>query len=271
MCILLLSICVAAQAQPFALSADLRFENFNASNKFATEFINGLATDNKGYIWVGANGVNRFDGNRFVQYHRFDKPENGLKNSYVQAIVEDEEGRVWAGTGSELCYYDKDTDKFIDLNISDSQKIFYAYQLKLTKGKLWFLCNYGLCYVDLIELKVHTTSLNKVLSSILLFDIDDNTLLISGFEGVFIYRINENKWDNLVVPVGISVYAAARMANSIWIGTNAGIWQMDKGYRFIHRLKATKQYDVNTMIAIPALTGDFCIMDRNGNRWTDNI
>jgi ligand-binding sensor domain-containing protein len=51
--------------------------------------------DSKGYLWSGGyGGLSCFDGKSFINY----SPKNGLINHYVNAICEDDSGRIYAGT-----------------------------------------------------------------------------------------------------------------------------------------------------------------------------
>jgi len=258
LCAIMLCTVLWAHAQPFTLNADLRFENYNASSNFVNQFVISLAPANNGYVWVGANGVNRFDGSQFVQYHKFDKPDNGLKNNYTGSMAGDKYGRVWIGTALGLCYYNEQTDKFNTVNIDGDQKISYAYALATNNDRLWFLSNPGLCYADLNTLKVYTTSLTKRLTSLTVFAADDTTLLVSGYEGAFIYHIKQNTAEVMTMPPGIAITSAARTGNTIWLGSNAGIWKLSGIKDPPRRLKGTEKYNISIdcLVAIPALTGD---------------
>ncbi|PWU08286.1 MAG: hypothetical protein C5B50_29850 [Verrucomicrobia bacterium] len=54
-----------------------------------------LAPTRDGYLWVGTpNGLTRFDGVRFVRFHRWD----GLTSLQIGELLEDRAGRLWIGT-----------------------------------------------------------------------------------------------------------------------------------------------------------------------------
>jgi ligand-binding sensor domain-containing protein len=73
-----------------------------------------LCVDSKGKIWIGGNGLDRFNPSTGIFKH-FKSAKNdpsGLAANYVNALLEDSKGRVWIGT-SGLDLYDEKTESFI--------------------------------------------------------------------------------------------------------------------------------------------------------------
>lgn len=57
--------------------------------------VRAIHQDGKGYLWIGTwDGLSRFDGARFVNYHEAD----GLGHRIINDIVEDRQGRLWVAT-----------------------------------------------------------------------------------------------------------------------------------------------------------------------------
>ncbi len=53
-----------------ALNAPLRFTNYTVANGLPTNKVNSIIQDSRGFIWMGtAQGLVRFDGNKFTQYN----------------------------------------------------------------------------------------------------------------------------------------------------------------------------------------------------------
>ena len=72
--------------------------------------------DRNGDIWVGTwgGGVNRFD----MAKHRFIRYGGVIHSDFVNALLEDSQGRIWIGSNDHgLWVYDPDTqDRLIDFH-----------------------------------------------------------------------------------------------------------------------------------------------------------
>jgi ligand-binding sensor domain-containing protein len=74
--------------------------------------------DKKGNLWFGSDakwntgggGVCRYDGKFFIRF----STKDGLSNSDVWTIVEDDDGNIWVGTRGGLFRYHSPSGKFID-------------------------------------------------------------------------------------------------------------------------------------------------------------
>jgi signal transduction histidine kinase/ligand-binding sensor domain-containing protein/DNA-binding response OmpR family regulator len=64
-------------------------------------------------MWIGSrNGLNRYDGNKFITYRYDSKNENSLSNNMITDLVEDGDGNIWVATQSGLNKYDRKTGLF---------------------------------------------------------------------------------------------------------------------------------------------------------------
>lgn len=93
--------------------------------------VTGLIQDSRGYIWIGTkNGVNCFDGEKFVNF----KKQDGLPDNYVISLTEDSNGNIWVSTRTGLVWYDGKkmnklnfvTNGYIFLTSSPDGKVWYA-------------------------------------------------------------------------------------------------------------------------------------------------
>ncbi len=74
------------------------------------ESINGMVRTRDGSVWVAASsGLFRYipAHNAWVE----SGTEEGLPSADIREVVEDRSGRLWAGTGHGLCFYDAEADR----------------------------------------------------------------------------------------------------------------------------------------------------------------
>jgi ligand-binding sensor domain-containing protein len=80
------------------------FTNFTKDGVIEGVEVGGFHEDRKGDIWFAAenHGVYRYDGSTFTRYGAAD----GLDTDGIQSILEDREGRLWAGGWKGLYRFD---------------------------------------------------------------------------------------------------------------------------------------------------------------------
>ncbi|MFC3187686.1 EAL domain-containing protein [Shewanella intestini] len=90
----------------------LNYDSYTVSNGLSQNTVSSFVEDNSGYIWVGTiNGLNRFDGNEFKQFHA-DYNSPGLPSSFIRNLLIDQKGRLVIGTDKGLAYFDPYTEHF---------------------------------------------------------------------------------------------------------------------------------------------------------------
>ena len=175
-------------AQSFAPNPDWRFESFNSQNHFVGGEIHSIAMDKYGYLWTCSRGVQRFDGYHTEDYDSFSTGNNAIRSNSVN-ILADSYGRIWAGSGG-LCYYDYALNKFVYLTADAAHNFKTVNSLLVYQNRLWFVCEYGLAYVDLRTLKVHFTRLTFNENPLTNYVYNDSTLLIGFRDKAFLYNIH---------------------------------------------------------------------------------
>ena len=71
-----------------------------------------LMQDSKGYLWIGSDGLFRFDGVNALHFTNDPKIPGSLANNSIKSIAEDTDGTIWVGTLNGISHYDPSTNKF---------------------------------------------------------------------------------------------------------------------------------------------------------------
>lgn len=92
-------------------------------NSIASNVIVSLLQAKDGRLWIGTfwEGLDCFDGNRFVHYRNRPGDDNSLANNNVWSLAEDKNGNIWIGTlGGGLQCLNPGTGEFTTYKISNS-------------------------------------------------------------------------------------------------------------------------------------------------------
>ncbi len=75
------------------------FSRYNTGNGLASNFVNNLVQDQRGYIWLATiNGLQRYDGHKFITYKH--QPDNPLTvpSDNISSVYFDKRGNLWVLT-----------------------------------------------------------------------------------------------------------------------------------------------------------------------------
>ncbi len=104
----LLLFSLAAQLSP-AQTAPFAFSHFTLDNNL---YARTLMRDSKGFLWIGSDGLFRYDGVSIRRFIHDPKNPLSLSSNIVKTIIEDPAGRIWIGTIKGISRYDPSTDRF---------------------------------------------------------------------------------------------------------------------------------------------------------------
>jgi len=95
------------------IDEQLTFYNFDLSSGISNSYINSIAQDESGLIWVGTiDGLNWYDGHDFKVYRRRNSDTTSLYNNYVEKITSQGNGDLLVLTDDGLDFYSAETDSF---------------------------------------------------------------------------------------------------------------------------------------------------------------
>ncbi|GHT48044.1 hybrid sensor histidine kinase/response regulator [Bacteroidia bacterium] len=195
---------------------------YSTEQGLSSSLINQVYQDKKGYIWIATeDGLNRFDGTKFVTYRTVSGDSTSLKNNYVRSLFEDNAGHFYVGCINGLMEYDRNTDRFREIKVRSSGDPHITGIIERKNGDIW-LASSGL---SLFSLKkgdtacLAETELNNRLSSIFLTAIyeDSRGQLWIGSEHAC-WLVNPSTGILTILNTNISSFCEDKDGN-VFIGT----------------------------------------------------
>ena len=86
---------------------------FTVDEGLSSSLINKIFQDRNGMIWIATeDGLNRYDGVKFVVYKHNPEDKRSLCHNYVRTLAEDNQGHLLVGTHTGIQVYDPARDNF---------------------------------------------------------------------------------------------------------------------------------------------------------------
>jgi ligand-binding sensor domain-containing protein/signal transduction histidine kinase/DNA-binding response OmpR family regulator len=113
--VIIISLLISCQAQ--SQSGIL----YTSDLQLSSSLINSMYQDSKGYIWIATeDGLNRYDGAKFVNYKHRKNTAGTVLNNYIKSIFEDKNKNLFFGFVDGLQIYNHATDSFSEVPMTDS-------------------------------------------------------------------------------------------------------------------------------------------------------
>jgi len=176
------------------------FDQYTTSNGLSDNNVRGIAEDSAGFLWIGTQwGLNRLDGDRFVQYHSTDDSVSLPSDDvYDMSWIDDHRLGVY-GTGLHI----------VDTRTATHQNIFIPYHEKKYQfkfnmvmevkgdknGDLFLLTRSGFYHYNSSYQLVYRfdhyhgqdVAINHFVFGASIIEIDQNRLLIIARDGLHVY------------------------------------------------------------------------------------
>jgi ligand-binding sensor domain-containing protein len=130
----------AAQRNLFSQSHHFSFEHYTIADGLSNNSINAVLQTRDGFIWVATkDGLNRFDGQKFVVFKHDPSLKNSIPENYVMSLFESRDGIFWVGTwGGGLCKYDPVHEAFLKIETKFEKDKYVQCIAEDTNNNLWF-------------------------------------------------------------------------------------------------------------------------------------
>ncbi len=118
-CVLALVTCLALAGVNQLLGQPLSsYQHLTQKQGLSSNYVLDFLEDHLGFIWIGTeNGLNRFDGNHFLEYRHDPEDSTSLNSNWITLIFEDSRRNVWVGTRNGLNRLDRQSGVFERVNL----------------------------------------------------------------------------------------------------------------------------------------------------------
>jgi len=269
---------------------NIAFEHISVENGLSQSSVYAICKDSKGFMWFGtAEGLNRYDGYKFISYKANLSDSNSISDSWITCIFEDSYKNLWIGThdgGLNLFNYAKEQFSHYKNDSQNHNSLTNNTINAICEGEnglLWIATNYGINSLDLKKI-INTSPEKQSFSSYKKSEISnlpnneiislcftaDKELWLGTYGGGF-SQMNLNKDGSVVfvnyqsnVTCSNNIWSICQdKVNSkfLWILNSNDLEKFDRVTKeFIHSNKnpETSKLFVDLRILIP---------DQKGNLW----
>ncbi|WP_428331766.1 two-component regulator propeller domain-containing protein [Mucilaginibacter sp.] len=159
----------------FSQNQSITFDHIGTREGLSQINVNCIIQDSRGFMWIGSrNGLNRFDGYKFINYSYDAKNNNSISNNMISDLAEDNDGNIWIATQNGLNRFERKTGTFTRY-MHDERKANSITSNIISRlafdadGSLWIATQTGgLDRLDLVKKifqhHIHTANYNQSIS-----------------------------------------------------------------------------------------------------------
>lgn len=223
---------------PLSISHFRAFSPPALSFNVDTTFINKIAQDRLGYLWLGSerNLIMRYDG---YQLKRYQLPSIGDTEVFATLdIYRDKKGRLWFANNA-LHYYQETTDSFETYDLSEQNSIYTI--TSDNEDNLWLAGDkFGLINFDTetntVIQKLNKDDISNLPEKIaaMRWDSATETLWMSSPDGFFKYDSRQNTFAKINTPLDTLLngffardISLDTLQRKLWVATEHGLLQID--------------------------------------------
>jgi ligand-binding sensor domain-containing protein/two-component sensor histidine kinase len=133
-----------------AQTHDIVYTHFSRSNYLSTNQVNYILQDKNGFRWFAtSNGLQCFDGNRWLWFKQEKNATGSLPNNSLLGLLEDDYKRFWILSVSGVCIMNRNTFQFTNIPVErEEQDEFRDLRslVQLKDGNIWLTSTHGSLY-----------------------------------------------------------------------------------------------------------------------------
>ncbi|NDV65348.1 two-component regulator propeller domain-containing protein [Bacteroides sp. 224] len=202
---------------PLRAIEGLKYENITHKEGLSHNTVRCMMQDSHGFMWISTiNGLNRYDGYRFITMHP-EFSQLSLAENNIRQTKEDKSGHIWIHSSSRFVNcYDLNTESFVDYTGTQEARNYRKIKT-MPDGDVWLWgTDHGACHVEYVD---------GIITS-KLYDIDNiGTNLIT-----FVYKDSSGQ---------------------TWMGTDKGLIQIVEGTPvFCNNKTGNKAYSYHSSVEL---------------------
>lgn len=249
----------------------IHFRRLSVNDGLSQNTVYALTQDHNGKIWIGtADGLNWYDGYRFVPFYKNLNDSTSLSNNHIYSLCTDTEGTVWVGTLTGLSRYNIVGNNFTNYSLPERLpiQIFSIHALD-EKNQLLLGTSNGLVIFDKKTgyMIPHPQLHKKTVYSIC--KINDGTLLGTS-SGVYYYQPSDNSVIQLLPELREEVISSIiydPRKRTCWLGSFInGVYCIDEKFQIKKHYHYKNQQQQVALEAVRTLA-----QDDKGKIWIGSI
>jgi len=216
----------------------LRFRYYRIEDGLASNSVAALLQDSMGFIWMGtAKGLNRFDGNSFVYYHKKNDVPDQLGNNTIMSLYESTEKNIWVGTSTGVYIYDYKTDKFSLFDKTTFEGVGInspVSDIRQDKDNIYWISTrgQGVFEYDPLSQSLKQYELAHTSGQIYMSLVDySNNIWLAGTASAYLLNKTDDCFEPVYAEDGTPIYPLSLYEdsmNNLWIGTwEKGLLKID--------------------------------------------
>lgn len=199
--------------------SNIQLRHFSVADGLSQSTVTDVIEDANGFMWFATtDGLNRFNGYDFVQYHHNSEIPNSLPDQFIRKLYIDKQQRLWIATYNGLARYIPEIDAF---------KNYTSQNSNIQNDQIWTIAE---------------SASGKLLVSdptqLYEFDEQADNFTAVQFNGVesladirLVYPDGDRTW---IGTNGLGIYMLDNASNQLYDLNQNNPWsiQMDAGYLF---------------------------------------
>lgn len=212
-----------------AEKSEILFRKISPDGGFSYGFVNAIAEDSSGFIWVGTDhGLFRYDTREIIHFCD-DEKQGSLPSNNILSLYASHDKTLWIVTDRGLYYYDQNTDRFVPQRFHEPDSVALNATIREIrqnrKNEFFTLHTRYVCQIDTLHssYKICPVPFEKGDSPSSIY-LDRSDVLWIGTEHGSVFRSSSpyKEFNLLCRQHDASVRTMCEDNNSMWIGYEWG-------------------------------------------------